>query len=463
MNTVFSCLVERRDFGDLLSPEGVRRLELDAERDLRSVLSKRLPRELSILAVWAQNPRENDVLPALLVCDDGNETDWAAWITTFGAKIRPFSAFMRLVARSKLETLTLDGKPSLKGFTWPVAGLILGEVLAASGLPDKSLETMPANACESTLSFSIFRAAAAHPRFALWSQVIESWEAVRQLTRQHTRLIDSALVARVCSVIITSIGLAEGYNLVSPKDLNLITACRELLRTPARSPLTLKMIPQFSSIEERMHGSREDRVIAFSELLHDLERSSPADSDLTSFALGYLASRIAPGTIQHSSVLRPAIQKYPTALLWYGFCAGVPSLEGRLQNPGWTPMEFPASARRIARDLLRSESLLDAPSSDIAFLELLALARTGGDPLKGLITSTQGTATIELAPAISTVVNVGSKVESEDAARSAKGRNLLIAMGESLEQITAAYNDLVRTEIPESRQRVLFPPKKRKL
>src|SRR5207248_2173816 len=139
----------------------------------------------------------------------------------------------RLIARSKLEALSLEGQaPSLKGFTWPIAGLILGEVLAASGLHDKSLETMPANACESTLSFSMFRAVAAHPRFEPWSQLIQAWERVRQATRQHTRLIDSALVARVCSIIIHSTGLAEGHNLISPNDLNLITACRELLRAP---------------------------------------------------------------------------------------------------------------------------------------------------------------------------------------------------------------------------------------
>jgi hypothetical protein len=460
MNTLFSCLVERRNFGNLLSAEGVRRLDLDAERDLRTVLLNRSPRDLSVLAVWAQPPHENNVLPSLLICDDQSESDWAAWITTFGAKIRPFSAYMRLIALSKLQTLSLEGRqPSLKGFTWPLAGLILGEVLAASALPDKTLETMPANACESTLSFSVFRAVAAHPTFASWPQLIQAWELVRQVTRQHTRLIDSASVARVCSIVMQSLGLAEGYNLVDPNNLKLITACRELLRTPAKAPLTIKLIPQFSYIEERMHGPREDRVIAFSDLLRDLERSSPpADGDLTSFALGYLASRIAPGTIQHSSVLRPAIHKYPTALLWYGFCAGVPGLENR----GWTPMEFPAGARRIARDLLRPESLLDAPSSDISYLELLALARTGGDPLNGLITSTQGTATIELAPAVSTVVNVASKVESDDVARSAKGRDLLISIGESLEDLTAAYNDLMRAEAPESRQRGLFAPKRKK-
>ena len=129
--------------------------------------------------------------------------------------------------------------------------------------------------------------------------------------------------------------------------------------------------------------------------------------------LGYLASRIAPGTMQHSAILGPITHRYATALLWYGFFAGLGRLEINVRSTiGRKTVDSrispqPLDGSRV--DLLRPEPILSAPNCDIAFLELLALSRTGGDPLAGLTRTTQGTATIELAPAVCTVVNVSSK------------------------------------------------------
>jgi hypothetical protein len=466
MNTLYSCLVERRHFGDLLSAEGMSRLDLKLSRDVQSLSAKLNPFSQSVVAVWSQEPRAVGFLPDLLICKDGEERDWAAWITTFGAKIRPFTAFTRLITRSVFENLVAGERtPSLGHLTWPIAGLILGEVLAASGLPDKSLETMPANACESTLSFAMFRAAARYTSFRQWPQLVESWEFVRQATRQHQRMIESDAVARVCATIMEASDLNKVDALLTSRDRLVLHACYELITSPGSAPASLLVIKQFSSIEERMYGPREDRVVAFSEFIRDLERG-PGDSELTSFMLGYLASRIAPGTIQHSSVLRPLSQRYATALLWYGFCAGFAGPEtntSRIIVGGRrSPLDLPASARRVARDLTRPESILGTPTCDIAFLELLALSKTGGDLLSDLIRTTQGTATVELAPGVSTVVNVSSKSGPEDSLRPAKEKDIIATMGEYIERLTGAYNELVKSDVGDAGQRTLFPQKRKK-
>ncbi len=466
MNTLYFCQIDRRDFGDLLSSEGLSRLNLKSARNLASLLQPSLSGQ-SVVAVWSQDPKIGMNLPDLLMCQDETENDWAAWITTFGAKIRPFSAFTRLISRSGLENLvTWTRTPTLDRLTWPVAGLILGEVLAASRLPDKSLEALPANACESTLSFAIFRAAATYSTFHRWPQLVEAWDFVRQTTRQQPRLIESAMVARVCATIMAATNLSDGHTLLASDDIDVVQACHEVI-TSNLPPTSLSIVPRFVSVEERMHGPREDRVVAFSELVRAIgdRPASPTSAELTSFMLGYLASRIAPGTIQHSGVLGPVMHRYSTALLWYGFCAGLgesDAVSGNVVARRRPNLDLPATARRITRDLLRPEPILGPPNCDIGFLELLALSKTGGDPLAGLIRTTQGTATIELAPAVWTVVNVPSKLGSEGSMRTARDRDILAAMGEYIDRLREAYSDLVGNDSWEGGQRPLFPPKRKK-
>jgi hypothetical protein len=463
MNSVYFCPVERRNFGDLLSADGVYRLNLQSARDLVSALQMR-PAAQTVVAVWSQDPRESTQLPEMLICQDGTGSDWAAWITTFGAKVRPFSAFTRLIERTAVENLAISARtPVLNGITWPVAGLILGEVLAASGLPDRSLDSMAANACESTLSFAMFRAASIYSKFQRWDELVQSWEFVRKVTRQHPRTVEGSAVARVCATVIDAASLSDSEPWSGSADVNVLRVCREIIKSPESVPQSLSVVPQFTSIVERMFGPREERVVAFTDFIRSLDRTPSIDGELTSFMLGYLASRIAPGTIQHSGVLGPITHRYPTALLWYGFCAGLGGTDINARNSvswkRWVP-DLPLSARRIVRDLLRPEPLLAYPTCDVASMELLVLSRTGGDPLANLIRTSQGSAIVELFPAVWTVINVSSK-GPEGPTRTAKERDLLTAIGEHIDRLRELYRDLAGIDAGVV-QRSLLPPKRKR-
>ena len=142
--------------------------------------------------VWSLDPKETIQLPEVLICQDGTQNDWTAWITTFAAKIRPFSAYMRLMTYPISNELQKGyQRPGIGPFAWPAAGLILGEVLGSSGLPDKGLETLSATAFTSTLSFVMFRAAAIYTEFQEWSHLVEIWESVRKVTKQRIRTIEA--------------------------------------------------------------------------------------------------------------------------------------------------------------------------------------------------------------------------------------------------------------------------------
>ena len=463
MKELYYARVDRRDFGDLLSPDGLSRLKTDRAFEYGAVQA---PLGDAVVAVWSEHPRETGQLPHLLICQDGTDGDWAAWITTFAARFRPFSAYMRLLPDSNFkETLRETRTPVLGHLLWPMAGLVLGEVLAASRLPDRALETLAASAFASTLSFAMFRATAAYSEFGQWASLVKAWESVRQLTKQRPRPIESASVASVCATVINAGGFRGAEDLLERSDMHAREACKDLIDSPERAPSYLFRLRHFRTAEEMMHGAREGRVVAFEEFVSRVN-DSPADTrELTSLALGYLASRIAPGTIRHSGVLERVAQQYPTAALWYGFCAGLGGAELDIASMvSRRSIDLPASARRVARDILRPESPLEVPSCDIGFSELVALSRTTAEPLECLITTTQGVAVVELAPSISMVVNVSSKALPETQASTPRERSIIAELGREIERLNRTFKELTSKEgmALESEQPSLFQTRRKK-
>jgi hypothetical protein len=442
-------LVQKRNFGDLLSRDGLRRLEIRSHGSIDSLFGLKA-KPSALIAIWTRPPLEFLGLPEIFLCEDDAEVDWAAWITTYGARIRPFSAHSRLMSSERFRrAIQNERSPQLGRLVWPAAGIVLGEVLSASGMPDTALDTLPASSYQSTLSFAIFRAAAISSEFGDWSAIIGAWEFVREATRQRQRSLDSMTTARICAVALMSDEESIALNSdVGVADPELIAACRQIIRDPSMAPYKLNRIPVFSDAVERMRGTREERVVAFELFARDILSSPNLDEATASFALGYLVSRIAPGTIQHAALLSRFAQKLSGAYLWYGFFAAIESSGERLPIMASTEKagELPGSARRVVRDILRVEQILGTPTCDVGFSELAALYRTGGDPLAGITTSTQTTVVTELLPAVSTILNVASKPMADKGHLGIRDKEVLNQLGHQIEHLQETYWKLRETD-----------------
>jgi hypothetical protein len=455
--------IDRRDFGDLISEEGISRLNIASVSEIDDVET---PDSNAILAIWSLDPRKTKQLPTGIICKDGTQNDWAAWITTFAVKIRPFSAYMRLMTLTEFQRdMKRATIPNIGPSMWPITGLILGETLGASGLPDKALETLPATAFASTLSFVMCRTAAIYTDFQEWSHLVEMWESVREVTKQKTRLIESKSIARVCATVLNALDFQGTSKILTRNDKEVSEACRSLFMSHQEILSNLFEAKFFPDVRNVMHGSREDRVRAFEEFLQRSNSNSVPKPEVMSFMLGYLASRIAPGTIKHASVLDPIINQYPTAVLWYGFCAGV--LEGNsnmLYDNERRNVDFPSSARRVIRELLRTEPILGVPVCDIGYQELIALFRTGGDPFESLIRTSQGSVIVELLPGVCTSVNVFSKPQAKPQDQELREREIVATMGKQIDRLRETYKDLLNNEslCRDVEQPSLFPKRSKK-
>lgn len=466
MSTAWHAHIERRDFGDILSPGGLSRIALRPIGRLDALLAES-PANDAVIAVWARDPRGNARLPELLICGNDAQADWAAWITTFAAGMRPFSAHMRLVPVCDLRTLLEAPRyPEFDRVAWPIAGLVLGEVLAAYRLQDDALQTISAAACASTLSFAMFRTAILGGNLDTFRELQKAWEFVRSTSSQRPRRLDSERVARVCMTVIRSLGMTHSSDQPEANSDILLSACREFVQTGGRVPLALGTFPGFDTAREAMRGTREDRVVACEKFLGGAAADSGTDADLLAFASGYLASLIAPGTMCHAGVLEPVLHTSATALLWYGFCAGWTGVGPRTvgSDIGETAPDLPASARRIIRDLGRDDPLLGAPICDIAFSEFAALARGGGNPLDHIVRMSQGASIVELRPGVCMTVNVSPRLIEGEASRSDRERRAIAEIGRRIERLKAAYSELVAdTKGPQDiEQPSLFSRRRRK-
>ena len=137
-----------------------------------------------------------------------------------------------------------------------------------------------------------------------------------------------------------------------------------------------------------LRGPREQRVRAFERILKGPNRS---DALTSSFLAVLLADQISPGSFEHVDLLLPYLNQFPTALIWYGLCAGLHP-DSEVQQVG------NCLGRRLVRDLLASDPILSRPKYDIAVSELeVHLDRE--EPLE-FRTASQNHIAVELLPGV---------------------------------------------------------------
>lgn len=111
----------------------------------------------------------------------------------------------------------------------------------------------------------------------------------------------------------------------------------------------------------------------------------------SSFLAGLLADHIGPGSFRHVALLLPYLNQYPTALMWYGLCAGLHP-DSEVQQIG------NCLGRRLVRDLLASDPIISRPKYDISVRELeVHLDRE--EPLE-FRTASQNHIAVELLPGV---------------------------------------------------------------
>ncbi|MGK3995651.1 hypothetical protein [Sorangium sp. So ce1024] len=394
---MFVHVTRRAQIGEVLS--GRRAL---SRRPSRIVHPAELPRleAQSVAAIWGRDPVDRPELPDVLVTADGQERDWIAWLTTFAPTLRPFTAFCRVMGKTSFERhLNSFGLPDLGRFENACVGLVLGEVLSSEDALARLREPLTASACASVLSFAIARELAVY-RYPVHDEadLPARWSLVRRLTRQRERGLDTRQIVAVGDVLRA---LLRGH-INTNIDPLLLQACEELALRGELVASARAISPAFERAVHEMTGTREERVAVFERAV-----SQPVvgvDAQLGAFSIGYLASRINPGTLAHASLLLGALRHYPSAMLWYGFCAG-------LSEESSVVSELGGVGRRVLRDLTASDEFIGRPRTDVSAAELEILL--DGNRADEFPVTSPSQLSVELEPGVWTVVNWSSRARSQ--------------------------------------------------
>ncbi|MFL6388684.1 MAG: hypothetical protein ACJ71U_14470 [Terriglobales bacterium] len=166
-------------------------------------------------------------------------------------------------------------------------------------------------------------------------------------------------------------------------------------------------IPGISDLAERIRGPREDRVLALERMAENLRTRSAGGNPITlAFAVGYLASQVGPGTLDHLHLLKPYLNLFPGVLLWYGLCAGLHGKSTVASHAG-------GLGRRVLRDLLLKETFLDKPTCDIAISELRVMTtKFRGSP--EFLTNSHSQLEVEIVPCVKTVMRWPPRSDPSD-------------------------------------------------
>jgi hypothetical protein len=335
--------------------------------------------------IWPERPgNQNRQPPTALIVPDTQRHDLLAWTASFKSSYRPFTAFVRVINfRTCRALIDRSRTPFAVRGAAAAVGAILGEALASAG----QSSDLTLNECARTYAYAMGRAYALGLS-ELLEEVTLAWQTFASITNAPTdRRREMERQRRPW------LALAEATEETTPSpwhrsvagssnDINSIRLLKDLYATGAASEQSLHRFqqrwPGFESLLPMLRESREIRVQAFQRFAQDLPEIAKAQGDAEEMALvlGYLASRLAPGSLEYFRLLRQLEVHLPGLLVWYGICAALQN-EDFVGNAG-------SLGRRLYRDLIALPSFPEAPRADISVWDLEVFGRSEANPLSFL-------------------------------------------------------------------------------
>ena len=354
-----------------------------------------------LVFLWKDDPSISCELPNVIVVANGRLQEFFAWTSTYLKACQPLSAVCRTVTPQEATAFSQSSPSSFSFSLQSVAlGLIIAETATYADTVD--ISRLPRVGFAGTLSFVLSRALSLPDSAVPLEELGHRWKLTRELTKQREVLLDFGDVLDVWSIALATVldqRKAMFSNMVTPtaQSRDIVAACEQIRSEGALSPntwdkLTRGLIDKGFDPDE-LSGPREDRVAHVEAILGNISRKRQKRNVLQGFVCGYIASRIAPGSIEHISLLKPFLAEIPSLLLWYALCA---SLDPRctIQNFG------NGLGRRIIADITRCNGFFDRPTCDIAFAELETAWR--GDNAK-ILGDASGIA-VEISPCLDAMV-----------------------------------------------------------
>lgn len=397
------------------------------------------------LLVWDCDPTQRFVLPTLVVVADEDIHSILSAIAAAPQAPSPATALTRILTREDArqnfdgDLLTIDERvfPALTALAFVEA------VLHSSGrIGVKQLTPL---ICRRTLTFAWGRALASRASGEAFLELPARWLDVYSLLNSpSTHDVAQSAVDPIVGLLGLLTQIAHGYR---PETATGGLAYEILNGTKATQEQAWERLAARLSrlirIDALQSLTREERGSYLQEALRQMSTlGSYMEQGEMAAACAFLATRLAPGSLEHLEILQG--ERRPDLLAWYGLFAA-------LQSPKEILSLYSGLGFRSSRDMLRVEEKLASPSADIAYSELKMLARGGLEPLASRI-GHSSELQVELVPYVSTsfTFQLKNRIRTSDGQQSL---NMEVSQPElssrsRLERLAVELSKLAR-ELPE--------------
>jgi hypothetical protein len=324
-----------------------------------------------VLVGWEVRPYDRVSFPVLAILPGDQIRDMLAAVNASPKAISPLSAFCRIISVEQAQScIAREISASTAPLVNAVAMLSLAEVQLHSRGRMKARQVGPA-ACRRTLSFAWARALSVGMRPAEMADLPRKWLEAYDICNVGSSEEERALpvhyvipVLQAAASFVTGAGQSPVLRL-----MEAIVSSDNRARDDAWRDLSNEL-PVSMTLQDLEKAPREERG---SYLQQTFETSSRLGSHSDrQAAQGFLATQIAPGSLEHLDLLMQ--RSGPGTAFWYVLFAA-------LQNPAAVMNAYGGLGRRVSRDIRGGESLDTVPRADVALDELKILTRYGTEEL----------------------------------------------------------------------------------
>ena len=406
--------------------------------------------EGSVTLAW--RPNAPDARP--IVCVPNRElNDFFAFVSTYIANFRPYSAFFRIMPTELLPALgsRKHSTPKLGSrLVRAVAGASIAEAtMRATHGRNRTQSLLPL--LQASLSSALGQTIlAGYPNPAVeW--VVHEWSAIHVKSDENGQGIDFSKEARTAWRLVSrALEDSPGSGGDRTEQAIVLFIAAALRHGGVRADLLRSLLPitgPEGDFAQVLASSREERIGTFNNALVELRQHG--DRGLRGqFAAGLLLAVAGNGSFEMLRTARQLDGWLRGAITWFGICAALFEESDVLSYAD-------GAGRRLARDILRRHDPFDVPSADIGSAEYrflddsrAAIARVGA--------YSGGFLDVEILPGVLTRVPLQS--DDKPIRRTDDNRKLVQSLqeiGYIAERAQRLLNDV--DPLREPRQQELYP------
>ncbi|MCB8747800.1 hypothetical protein LHU53_12890 [Rhodoferax sp. U2-2l] len=348
-----------------------------------------------LVLVWESHPLERIALPNLVIVTDGDIQSLLSAVIAAPQVPSPITALSRVITQEEAKQHFDSDTLPLNERVFPALAALIFVEAVLHGDGRLGLKQLTPLICKRTLAYAWGKAMGSCVAPESFIELPERWLDVYSMLNTPSaietanRTVDS-VVSGLSLLAQLTIGIkpntapgALAFELLNNNKDDQEVAWQRLAAH----------LPRSVSIEDLHSLAREERGLYLQDALRSLASiSSRAENQEMTAACAFLATRIAPGSLEHLDVLKSASK--PELLAWYAIYAA-------LQNPKEILSLHGGLGFRLMRDLLRVEEKLAPPIADISYTELKIVARAGLDAMAGRI-GHASELQVEIVPYVST-------------------------------------------------------------